>query len=56
MKQKIRTYPEDEYPGDDTAQHKYRIPKNMFLAAIAENVEVLEGLKIVVVALWKSEV
>ena len=29
-------YPEDEYPGDDTAQHKSHIPKIMFLAAIGK--------------------
>ena len=27
MKRKIRMNPEDEYPGDDTAQHKAHIPK-----------------------------
>ena len=29
-------YPEDEYPGDDTAQHKSHNPKFMFLAAIGK--------------------
>ena len=36
MKRKVRIYPEDEYPGDDTAQHKSHIPKIMFLAAIGK--------------------
>ena len=36
MKRKIRMYPEDEYPGDDTAQHKSHTPKIMFLAAIGK--------------------
>ena len=36
MKRKIRMYPEDEYPGDDTPQHKAHIPKIMFLAAIGK--------------------
>ena len=36
MKRNIRNYPEDVYPGDDTAQHKAHIPKIMFLAAIGK--------------------
>ena len=36
MKRNIRMYPEDEYPGDDTAQHKSHIPKIVFLAAIGK--------------------
>ena len=36
LKRKIRLYPGDDYPGDDTAQHKSHIPKNMFLAAIGK--------------------
>ena len=36
MKRTIRMCPEDEYPGDDTAQHKSHIPKIMFLAAIGK--------------------
>ena len=36
MKRKIRMYPEDEYPGDDTSQHKSHIPKIMILAAIGK--------------------
>ena len=35
MKRKIQMYPDDECPGDDTAQHMSHIPKIMFLAATA---------------------
>ena len=36
LKKKIRLYPGDEYPGDDTAQHKSHIPRIMFLAAVGK--------------------
>lgn len=34
MCRKIRMYPGDDYPGDDTVHHKSHIPKIMFLAAV----------------------
>ena len=47
MKRKIRMYPEDEYPGDDTPQHKAHIPKIMFLAAIGKPHTLPDALNLV---------
>ena len=74
IKRKIRMYPEDEYPGDNTGilsrrlcflqllANRIRCPTEFMLMAdlvsgpLVRMLKLLEGPKIVIVALWKSEV
>jgi hypothetical protein len=43
MQNKIRMYPGDDYPGDDTVHHKSHIPKIMFLCGIGTPHEISPG-------------
>ena len=57
---KIRLYPGDDYPGNDTAQHKSHIPKITVLAAYSEphsfpDETTFEG-KVGIWRLWRREI